>query len=751
MVQTRRAKLLEEASPPKDGHAAPVPTPRSSDSTISAFSLTSNDEREAHGNDNSPLAHKSSGAAEGARLRSLSDSGLSSVPMSEDESPNDPTPEATEMDGEDVASQHHDSPSAATRAAQARGLFLRAPSESGLSSDPTYEDDEDDEDEFQEGLVSDDDDNATISEDSYHEVRRQVKAEKAVPERHPDAPSVSKLQKRIAEAKANGIDLDENGVRKGHVRDTANGLEYLKAEQWIPACYHTDLRKRLLQLTDARGSYLRDPTKGWDELDRTSFKEDQKDWWFEDRDRRPDVLFLWEDPGYYPDYDPEVWYDHGRIVLDTKNHPLKLWRNLPLTISGQCEGYRLETFRRLDTRITMNDLRARMPLQTCKGRDKTSRTIKTPMLANRMSRSRMYFGIKAWDPKQGSAVKQYRMMQTMPEAIQHMILRTNSTRGYRDLTDAEVEYIDLGNKGTAAGLAKAGPRQLADKTRQANQKLKYQRRSKKFASSPITIHNVIREAFPEGLVEPKTKRLRTPASTASPAAPALVYSPMDPMEEDHREDHGEVKFGEQSHHGGAQIPSPGGETAWHPAPGFLPAGPSTENYHASATGPYGSSFNARHINNPTMQPATHGNMEPNIASNNNPSNNNNNNNHPVRSDADLRRLGMARVHGTNLGIDFRYKKPESDRDVAFIQDALQLSRADFQHIIGFGPMTVTDHLQPYAYQLSELQAELNWTYPAGHPPYLRSWGHMTSFENYMGRRQDYDGAGNRGFRGHEFA
>ncbi|KAI4108604.1 MAG: hypothetical protein LQ339_002120 [Xanthoria mediterranea] len=249
--------------------------------------------------------------------------------MSEDEESNDPTPEATELDNEDVASQHLDSASAATRAAQAQAFRLQASPESNMSSDPTYEDDEDDEEEFEEGMVSDDDDDATISEDSYREVRRQIKAEKAVPERHPDAPSVSKLQKRIQEAKANGIELDENGVRKGQVRDTANGLEYLKDKQWIPACYHTDLRKRLLQLTDARGSYLRDPTKGWDELDRTSFKEDQKDWWFEDRERRPDVLFLWEDPGYYPDYDPEIWYDHGRIVLDTKNKPLKLVRQVP--------------------------------------------------------------------------------------------------------------------------------------------------------------------------------------------------------------------------------------------------------------------------------------------------------------------------------------------------------------------------------------------------------------------------------------
>lgn len=51
------------------------------------------------------------------------------------------------------------------------------------------------------------------------------------------------------------------------------------------------------------------------------------------------------------------------------------------------------------------------------------------MLANRMSRDRMVYGLKAWDPKQGSDIKQYRMMQTMPDVIQRMLIRTNSTRG----------------------------------------------------------------------------------------------------------------------------------------------------------------------------------------------------------------------------------------------------------------------------------------------------------------------------------
>ena len=50
------------------------------------------------------------------------------------------------------------------------------------------------------------------------------------------------------------------------------------------------------------------------------------------------------------------------------------------------------------------------------------------MLANRMARDRIKFGIKAWDPKQGSDIKVFRMLQTMPEAVQRSLLQTNSTR-----------------------------------------------------------------------------------------------------------------------------------------------------------------------------------------------------------------------------------------------------------------------------------------------------------------------------------
>ena len=264
--------------------------------------------------------------------------------------------------------------------AQAGNQQLRLHTPSDSDSDSAYEDeDAEEENQVDVDFQSDSDfKNLTDTEDRDRERRRQSKSKKASPpKRDPNAPRISKLQKKIQDARAHGIELDENGVRKGMVRHTTNGLEYRHEGQWIPAVYHTDIRKKLLQVSEALGRYREQPLKGHDELDRTAFKEEQKKWVFSDRQRRPGVLFLWKDPKKNADYEPQLWYDDDRIVLDTKNHPLKLvsiptpfltrgdvnssvtfdrgvmpfcslvhhiltdltkqWNELPFTISGQCE------------------------------------------------------------------------------------------------------------------------------------------------------------------------------------------------------------------------------------------------------------------------------------------------------------------------------------------------------------------------------------------------------------------------------
>lgn len=281
-------------------------------------------------------------------------------------------------DSEGEAPPHDDLNVDATAHAGNRQLRLHTPSES--DSDSAYEDeDADEENQVEAAFQSDSDfENLVDPEDRNRERRRQSKSKKASPpKRNPNAPRISKLQKKIQDARAHGIELDENGVRKGVVRHTTDGLEYRHEGQWIPAVYHTDIRKKLLRVSDASGRYREQPLAGHDELDRTAFKLEQRNWVFSDRQRRPGVLFLWKDPKKNADYEPQLWYDDDRIVLDTKNHPLKLvsirtpffnrgdghssvtfycrvihfcslinriltdfieqWNELPFTISGQCE------------------------------------------------------------------------------------------------------------------------------------------------------------------------------------------------------------------------------------------------------------------------------------------------------------------------------------------------------------------------------------------------------------------------------
>ena len=117
---------------------------------------------------------------------------------------------------------------------------------------------------------------------------------------------VSKLQAKKIRLKKQGIDLDTNGTRKGLVRYASSGsLEYRHDEAWVPAVYHYQLRQGLIELMDTQGRYDEEPISGADRWDRTAFKAQHKHWKF-DRSSRPEVLFLWDDPGNRDDRLPDI-------------------------------------------------------------------------------------------------------------------------------------------------------------------------------------------------------------------------------------------------------------------------------------------------------------------------------------------------------------------------------------------------------------------------------------------------------------
>lgn len=200
--------------------------------------------------------------------------------------------------------------------------------------------------------------------------------------------------------------------------------------------------------------------------DVTSFLPSQKSWgpdrnidWPQVQDN---VLHRMERNGYpVPSYNPEIWYRDGRIVLDSDNHPILTYRDLPATISSAYSGQDQETVRRLDGRITLKDIRARMPnaVQISKSNKNTKPLCSLSALGMRMTRFRESNGMIAWkDREGGDSIREY-WINRMPEANR----LANSTQGMPRPTRAEIRESKLKNLGKFP--SRAGGRALSEKTR----------------------------------------------------------------------------------------------------------------------------------------------------------------------------------------------------------------------------------------------------------------------------------------------
>ncbi|KAL8684360.1 MAG: hypothetical protein Q9218_008321, partial [Villophora microphyllina] len=188
-------------------------------------------------------------------------------------------------------------------------------------------------------------------------------------ERHPDAPKVSKLQMKVQAKKKAGLNVTSTGRKKGEIREHNGQLQYLHEGEWVKAVHHNNIREHLLKYTDGLGEYEVEPARGYDRWDRTAFHPDHASVRFEPREVRPDCLFIWSLPDELEDSMPApgIWFHYGYIVLDLDDRPVRTFKELPLTLSGQIEGLRMEFYRRTNPRITGPDLRARMPDITKKG------------------------------------------------------------------------------------------------------------------------------------------------------------------------------------------------------------------------------------------------------------------------------------------------------------------------------------------------------------------------------------------------
>ena len=112
---------------------------------------------------------------------------------------------------------------------------------------------------------------------------------------------------------------------RGQVRGTGKSLHWYDVEHniWIPAVYHSAIRRQLLNRASNNGQYKYAHTRkrGRGEDDETAFHPEQQHWngerqhWGTIRD---DVLNIFDAEDYVgqdDDKEPEVWYENDRIVI----------------------------------------------------------------------------------------------------------------------------------------------------------------------------------------------------------------------------------------------------------------------------------------------------------------------------------------------------------------------------------------------------------------------------------------------------
>lgn len=235
--------------------------------------------------------------------------------------------------------------------------------------------------------------------------------------------------------------------------------------------------------------------QGKDVHDQTCYHPDQRAWGPERRDR-PNILFQYErkakpEEERNAQQNPGFLRHRGRIVLapdPVPHRPVLNYPEIPLTLSSNTEGWLLEAICRLNDYIILQDLRDRMPLdkQTSDNR-----------LSMQRSRYRWRSGSLSWNLREGrEAIKGY-----LDKLIPEHLLKNNTTKGFRDLEEHEIEEMKAKNKGKyperrrkfrdqgiTKMAAEAGP---SNKNQKRANKVESRSRSR----SPLVSHRPNRQAY----------------------------------------------------------------------------------------------------------------------------------------------------------------------------------------------------------------------------------------------------------------
>ena len=170
--------------------------------------------------------------------------------------------------------------------------------------------------------------------------------------------------------------------------------------------------------------------QGLDPFDKTAFLASQKAWRGDDKEYwntiADNILNHFEPNGYQdPEYDVPLMRFQDKVVLDHDNNPVRLFRDLPLTLSSAVEPWLLEAFTRIDSRINKVDIRARMPATFTDQRGRPQTVIRLAGLGNRTMRFREMYGLIPWTPRTGSKVWKQKVLSVMTEEQ----IANNTTEG----------------------------------------------------------------------------------------------------------------------------------------------------------------------------------------------------------------------------------------------------------------------------------------------------------------------------------
>lgn len=133
----------------------------------------------------------------------------------------------------------------------------------------------------------------------------------------------------------------------------------------------------------------------------------------------------------------------GRLVVDWRGHPIKNCRRFPIFISAQVEGWRVEALMRLDPRVTLEDIVARMILTRGELNHKNPMTLVVSWVRRRRRKFRLFNRCTLWAASVPE--NEVAFAQLLQDELTPAMLAANSTRDLTPLTGEE--FVSLENIG----------------------------------------------------------------------------------------------------------------------------------------------------------------------------------------------------------------------------------------------------------------------------------------------------------------